>query len=303
MQRRAALFGLGGSLLLQARSATQPALPVMRWQVRDMPPLFNYRDGRPPRQLEDLGDGVVEGFMRQLLPQLPQYRHEFVEATAARADAMVREGMTLCSMIHLHTPERLADRYFTPTYPILGQLQARVVVHRSQLARFAALGQPLSLSKLLQQESFTGMVSAGRSYGPGVDSLIRAPLDSGSLKSVVVMRHNSVLAMLLARRMDYSIDFAPQVNEYLRSVNAPGELVSLAILEAPPITQSYASCTRNEEGRRQIEAIDQAIRRIAQPAARAIWLQAWRGHTLDATSLAKYTRFYDQRARGGPQIE
>lgn len=302
MQRRTALLGLGG-LLLQSRSGAQPALPPMRWQVRDMPPLFSYRDGKPPSRLEDLGQGAVDGFMRQLLPLLPQYQHEFVETTAARADAMVREGMTLCSLIHLYTPERLSERYFTPVFPILGPLQARVVVHRSQLVRFAALGQPLSLTKLLQQESFSGMVSAGRSYGPGVDSLIRAPLDSGSLKSVVVMRHSNVLTMLRAQRMDYALEFPIQVSEYLRSVNAPGELVCLPILEAPPITQAYASCTRSEEGRRQIEAIDQAIRRMAQPAARDVWFPAWRNKPFDAAQQAKLKRFFDQRAHGGPQID
>jgi uncharacterized protein (TIGR02285 family) len=303
MQRRAALLGLGGGLLMPLAGA-QPALPTMRWQVRDMPPLFNYRDGKPPSRLEDLGHGVIDGFMRHLLPQLPQYRHEFVEATTARADAMVREGMTLCSMIHLHTPERLAERYFTPTHPVLGQLQAKLIVHRSQLARFTALGEPLSLAQLLQQHpELSGMVSAGRSFGAGVDRAIRAHGEGSGLKAVVVMRHSSVLTMLRARRMDYAIEFPEQVTEYLRNVRAPGELVGLPLVEAPPITQSYASCTRNEEGRRQIEAIDQAIRRMAQPAARELWLPAWRGHNIDAADLAKYRRFYDQRARGGPQIE
>ena len=304
MQRRAALLlGLGGSWLTARADPRHDAEPTMLWQVRDMPPLFNYRDGKPPARIADLGHGPVDGFMGQLLRQLPQYRHAFIEVTAARAEAMAREGRTLCSLLHLHTPERRAERYFTPAYPVLRPLQAHLVVHRSQLARFVELGQPLSLAAVLQRADFSGMVSAGRSFGPGVDRVIREHPDAVGLKTVVTIRHSSVLTMLRARRMDYAIEFRAQIDEYLRSVNTPGELVGLPILEAPPIAVSYASCTRNEEGRRQIEAIDQAVRRMAQPAARAVWLPAWRGTPFEAADLARLRRFYDARALGGPEIE
>jgi uncharacterized protein (TIGR02285 family) len=299
--RRRSLTALGGALLLPGTRAQD--LPVMRWQVRDMPPHFNYRDGKPPERLEELGHGSVDGFMRLLLRQLPQYRHEFIEATAARAQAMTREGKTLCSMIHIYTPERLAERYFTPAYPVLGQLQAQVVVHRSQLARFKAMGQPLSLATLMQRRDVSGMMSAERSFGAGVDRVVRAQGEVSNLKPVVVMRHSSVLTMLRARRMDYALDFPAGVEEYLRSVGAPGELVCLPMAEAPLIALSYASCTRNEEGRRQIEAIDQAVRRMAQPAGREAWLQIWRDKPFEAADLARLKRFYDERARTGPQIE
>lgn len=278
----------------------------MRWQVRDMPPHMVYVDGKPPARIEDLSRGTIGAFMRQLLPLLPQYRHEFVEATAARAEAMVREGQTLCSMIHLYTPERLAERYFTPAYPVLGQLQAQVVVHRSQLARFAALGRPLSLAALLQRADLSGAMSAGRSFGAGVDRVIRAQGEGSNLRPIVVVRHSSVLTMLRARRMDYALDFSSGVEDYLRSVNAPGELVCLPISEAPLIPLSYASCSRNEEGRRQVEAIDAAIRRLAQGPERDAWIGSgfigWRP-PLEAQERARLKRFFDDRARGGPQIE
>ena len=302
--RRRTLAGLGAALLLpRARAEDRP---VMRWQVRDMPPHMVYPDGRPPARIEDLGHGTISAYMRQLLPLLPQYRHEFIEATAARAEAMVREGQTLCSMIHLYTPERLAERYFTPAYPVLGQLQAQVVVHRSQLARFAALGRPLSLAALLQRADLSGAMSAGRSFGAGVDRVIRAQGEGGNLRPVVVLRHSSVLTMLRAGRMDYALDFAGGVEDYLRSVKAPGELVCLPIVEAPPIPLSYASCSRNEEGRRLIEAIDGAIRRLAAGPQREDWIASaftgWRG-PLDAQERLRLKRFFDERARGGPRIE
>ncbi|HEX2012846.1 MAG TPA: hypothetical protein VJN44_18100, partial [Roseateles sp.] len=236
MRGRIALAGLAAAaVLLPPRGAGADEPAPMRWQVRDMPPHFIYAGGRPPARVEDLGGGTIDSYMRQLLPLLPQYRHAFVEATAARAQAITREGKTLCSLIHLYTPERLAERYFSPAYPVLGTLQAQVVVHRSQLPRFAALGQPLSLAQLLQRSDLSGMMTAGRSFGASVDRLLRA------------------------RRMDYALEFPGLLDEYLRNVDAPGELVGLPMAEASAIALTYVSCTRNEEGRQQIEAIDQAI--------------------------------------------
>ncbi|QPF76250.1 hypothetical protein G8A07_27190 [Roseateles sp. DAIF2] len=297
--------------LLAGLTAARPALPraeeaatPMRWQVRDMPPLFAYTGGHTPTRLEDLGRGLIDGYMRQLLPLLPQYRHEFVEVTVPRAQALLREGKTLCSMIHLYTPERLAERYFTPAYPMPGQLQAQVIVHRSQLARIAAaLGPaPLSLAALLQRPDFSGMMTAGRSFGVGVDRVLRAQAPgSGNLSPVVVVRHSSVLTMLRARRMDYALEFPGMVDEYLRSVGAPGELVGLPIAEASTIALSYASCTRSEEGRRQIEAIDQAIRRLAQPEHRATLLRRWQSP--GPAERQRLNQYFDERARGGPLIE
>lgn len=305
MRRRIALAGLAAAaVLLPPRGAGADEPAPIRWQVRDMPPHFIYPGGKPPGRVEDLGGGTIDSYMRQLLPLLPQYRHAFVEATAARAQAIAREGKTLCSLIHLYTSERLAERYFSPAYPVLGTLQAQVVVHRSQLPRFAALGQPLSLAQLLQRGDLSGMMSAGRSFGASVDRVLRAlPPGSGNLAPVVVLRHSSLLSMLRARRMDYALEFPGLLDEYLRNVGAPGELVGLPMAESTAIPLTYVSCTRNEEGRQQIEAIDQAIRQLAQPARRESLLRHWRSPAFGPAERARLNQYMDERARGGPQIE
>lgn len=309
MDRRS-FAGLGSALLLPGalRAQQPPPAESIVWQVRHMPPHFVYREPQqPPREPAELsGQGSVDSYMRLLLPLLPQYRHEFIETTPARAEALVREGRSLCSLLLLRTAERLHERYFTPAYPVLGALQVQLVVHRDQLARFAALGPaPLSLAALLQRPELSGMYSAGRSFGSEVDRVIRAqPETRRPLQGVVVVRHSSVLTMLRARRMDYALEYPAPVEDYLRTVNAPGELVCLPIAEAPLLTMMYVSCTRSEAGRRRIEAIDAAIRELGRPALRAPLHEGMRhGRPYGPAERARVDRFFDERARGGALIE
>lgn len=300
--RRRSFAGFSTALALPA---VQAQTDTMSWQVHAMPPFFAYRNGQRPQRIEDLsGEGTVDSFMRLLLPLLPQYRHEFVDVTAARAAAMAREGRPLCSLLHLRLPARLGERYFTPAYPIVRPLQPVLVVHREQRARFAALGQPLSLTALLQREDFSGIYAIGRSFGAEIDRLIRSqPGTRPALQGLVTGRYSNVLTMLRARRMDYALDYPQPVDDYLQSVGAPGELVCLPFAEAPQLTMVYASCTRSEAGLRQMEAIDAAIRELAQPRWRKALQQGLREQDFSRSERSRIDHYLDERARGGAQIE
>ena len=89
---------LGLSLLLAlapALTQAQGDKPVLRWLVQDMPPHFSYPAGRMPQQLGELGHGEVDGYMRVLLARMPQYRHEFFEASLPRFEMLARQGDVL----------------------------------------------------------------------------------------------------------------------------------------------------------------------------------------------------------------
>ena len=106
---------------LSAATATQAAPPeTIRWVAQDVPPHFSFIQGRPPRSVAELGHGEVDGFRRVLLQRMPEFRHEFVEASTARYEAESRRGETLCSTMHVRTPERLQWAYFSHLYPPWG---------------------------------------------------------------------------------------------------------------------------------------------------------------------------------------
>ena len=69
---------------------------TVRWLTHDVPPHFTYLHGKPPQRAADLANGEIDGFLRLLIGQMPQYHHEFVDAGFPRFESLVRQGQTLC---------------------------------------------------------------------------------------------------------------------------------------------------------------------------------------------------------------
>ncbi|MBO9686491.1 TIGR02285 family protein [Roseateles chitosanitabidus] len=281
------------------------ARPVLRWLVQDIPPHFSYRDGKPPQRPEDLGQGEVDGFLRVLTERLPQYRHEFVELSLPRFEAQARAGETLCSLLHVRTPERLQWLYFTPLHPPLLTRQVHVILRREDLSRFEPNGQALQLADLLRRKDLVGLVPRDRSFGPRIDKLLSADPDQAP-RSVVAGRSANLLGMLKARRMDWTLDYPATVEQYSQQHPGSPELMRLPLAEGRSTMVATGSCSRTPTGRRAIEAIDQAVRQIAaEPLPqRDALIRAWRGPAgIEAEDLKAINRYFDERARGPAQIE
>lgn len=300
------LLGLGGPAAWAAVPGEMgDTLGTIHWLVQDLPPHFTFKNGQPPQRPRDLGNGEVDGFMRLLIARLPQYRHEFVDAGFPRFEALVRQGQTLCSALHVRTPERLGWLYYTHLHPALLSRQLHVVVRRDQLPRFEqadAPGQTLSLAEILKREDLVGLLPRGRSFGPRIDALLQATGER-SPKTMVIGRGTHLLSMLRAQRMDYTLEYPAVMADYLSSNGAGAELLALPIAEGRSTAVATAACSRTPEGRRQIEAIDQAVRKLAQEPQREAWIKAWRGPRLDEQDRLSLKRYMDERARNGPQIE
>lgn len=285
-----------------AAAAAEPAAEreTLWWLVQDLPPHFSYVGGKPPQQAADLANGELDGFLRLLIPRMPQYQHRFVEASFPRFEVLVRQGETICSLLHVKTPERLEWLYFTHLHTPLFSRQLHVIVHRDHLARFTSdRGQPLQLTALLKRRDLTGLLQRDRSYGPRIDALL-AQADAPPAK-IVAGRSMHMLTMLRAKRMDYTLEYPTVVDEYQRG-GAP-ELVKLPIAEGRSTNVATAGCSRSPEGRRAIEALDGAVRSLAQDPKREAWVRQWRGEHLDEADRQRLHRYMDERARGGAQIE
>ncbi|RZI61561.1 MAG: TIGR02285 family protein [Rubrivivax sp.] len=300
-----AFAGLCAALGILAPAAAQSSSPppLVRWMVQDMPPHFVYRDGKPPQQVEDLGQGEIDGFLRLLIERMPQFRHEFIELSLPRFEAQVRHGETLCSVLHLRTSERLQWLYFTSLHPAMMSRQIHVIVRRDDLARFETNGQPLQLADLLRRTDLTGLLPRDRSFGARIDKLLAANQERAP-RSIVAGRGAQLLPMLRAKRMDYTLEYPITVDEYNAAHPGAPELAKLPLAEGRSTLMATAACSRTPEGRRAIEAMDHAVRQLAADPQREAWLKAWRnGAAIDADDLQRLNRFLDERARGPAQIE
>ncbi|MGS0756123.1 hypothetical protein ACVBEH_16625 [Roseateles sp. GG27B] len=294
---------------------------TIHWLVQDVPPHFSFLAGKAPQRPADLGAGEIDGFLRGLIARLPQYQHRFVDAGMPRFETLARQGQTICSTLHLRTPERLSWLYFTHLYPPLFARQIHVIVNRDNLAKFAPQGLSadhsplLSLSDILQRNDLVGLLPRGRSFGPKVDALLRA-YPQRAPQTVAVVRSTHLLNMLSAHRMDYTLEYPSVVDNYLKTArgnsnnnngsgntDAKQQLVKLPIAEGRSTAVATAGCSRTPEGLKQITAIDLAVRQLAQDPQREAWLSSWRGNPPDEQDRQLINRYMDERARGGPQIE
>lgn len=289
-----------------AASAAQAAPPVdtIRWVAQDVPPHFSFVQGHAPRTVAELGGGEVDGFMRVLLARMPQFRHEFVEASTARYEAESRRGETLCSALHVRTPARTEWLYFSHLYPPLASREIHVVVRREALARMNQ-GRPedgrLVLADLLGREDLRLLLARDRAYGAQIDNQLAQR--AVPRMSVGAQFSGQLLNMLRAGRMDYTLEYPTVVEDYLKRVGDPGALVALPVAEGLSTLLATVSCSRTPEGRRQIEAIDAAVRALAREPDRAAWVRQWRGDKVDAADMKRLNAYMDERARGGPRIE
>jgi uncharacterized protein (TIGR02285 family) len=283
-----------------ARSESTPE--VLTWLVRDVPPYFSYIGGKAPQRPEDLANGEIDGFLRQLIKQMPQYRHEFLDAGFPRFEAMVRQGQALCSPLHVVTPERMEWLYFTHVHPPLISRQVHLVVRRESLPQFESFGPAPRLAEVLQRPDLVGLLPRDRSFGVKIDPLLKEQGPQAP-KTVVAGRNMHLLAMLRAGRMDYTLEYPGTVDEYLRANAAGPDLVKLPVAESRSAHQATFACSRNVQGRKLIEAIDQAVRSLAQDPQREAWIRAWRGESMVAQERLALKRYMDERARAGPQIE
>ncbi|MFG6485314.1 hypothetical protein ACG04R_01450 [Roseateles sp. BYS78W] len=287
--------------LLAAASAHADTI---RWVAQEMPPHFSFHEGHAPRSLAELGHGEVDGYLRVLLPRMPQFQHEFVEASTARYEALSRSGQTLCSALHVRTPARAEWLYFSHLYPPLISREIHVVVRRDALPRLTQ-GRPadgrVALADLLKRRDLSLLLARDRAFGPQLDKALAAEVVPRL--AVGAQSSTQLLDMLRAGRMDYTLEYPSIVDDYLKRIGAPGALVALPVSEGRSTLLATVSCSRTPDGRRYIEAIDAAVRALAQEPDRAAWVREWRGERASPDDIKRLNTYMDERARGGPRIE
>lgn len=291
-------------VLMAASAQAAPPVDTIRWVAQDVPPHFSFIQGHAPGSVAELGRGEVDGFMRVLLARMPGYRHEFVEASTARYEAESRRGLTLCSTLHVRTPERLRWLHFSHLYPPLASREIHVIVPRKLMAELApgrAEDGRLQLSQLLKRQDLHALVARDRAFGVQIDSLLS--LHTVPRLAVGARFSHQLLDMLRAGRMDYTLEYPVVVKEYLARVGDPDALVALPVAEGLSTLLATVSCSRTPQGLRQIQAIDAAVRELARDPDREAWVREWRGERAGPQDMKRLNAYMDERARGGPRIE
>jgi uncharacterized protein (TIGR02285 family) len=267
------------TLACLAPAAGQTSAPTVTWHVGSFPP-YSMVGGQ-----ED-GRGAFDLARRLMIRSMPAFRHDEVEAAYARTLESVRTDPVVCRASLIPTREREAVMRFST--PFMQLLPNALVTRRKSLPLF----QPFINERgevRLDAALGSGRVRIGqvpnRSYGPAIDSV----LGKHPAAVVVVQVRDQFASRLLklAYQDEYEaiIGYAVELRHTVQQQKMKQEdFAVLPIAEGTGLVPVAVGCSKTEQGRLVIAAIDRSI------AAHRGELDDLYRHLLDGESLAYYNR-------------
>lgn len=294
--------GLGLAACLGPVARPARAAPGITWGLIDWPPLFLFDPARPPSRVAELGDGVADRVMAELVARLPGFQHRFELMNRRRlAHALAARGSEFCYAAMLRTPEREKRYYLVPVAPLP---PLALVLRAELLPRLGVAereGEEASLAALLAHPGLRGALEAQRSYGQ-LDRLLAA--QPTPLPREGVSTPGQLVRLVGRGRYDYTLEY-PLTVEHLRRQGALGraELRTLALVEAREWPVAHVACARNPAGRRAAQAIAGAVAEAARGRALREALPGWLPAPLPPAGRQRLEAYFDGLARGVGVIE
>jgi len=221
------------------------------WMVLDWPPWMMLEG-------EDNGNGRFNYILKEAQDNLPQYDHENVKMNWARFWHEVKNNNNVCYPFGLKSGKREDLVYFSEPHTFV--LPNAIIMNRET---FEILGNPTSYSilKLLQDKRFKGYAEKTRSFTAKIDNLLKEH-EPGSNLQRVSERAESLIKMVGAGRIDFTIEYPIVASYYDRKNAKPGGIVSVPIAEMEPFSYVYMCCTKNAWGKDVIERWNEVLHRI-----------------------------------------
>ena len=262
---------LGGlASLLSATNAYADDKRIV-WAVMDWAPLYILKGGHEPSSPAQLGDGIFDHQLGEVIALLPDYQHKFVLSNSQRIWADFAAGENFCYASAVKTPEREKIVYFVPN-SLLPSVE--LIVRQDNQVRVGAKNTVVNLKQLMtDRHDLVGYIDTVRKYGPSLDPILDQATDN--VHKVPVSSPGILLRALDAGRMDFTIEY-PMVLEYQRRLSPfQHSLVTLQFDDVPPMVMSNIACTKNAWGREVTADIAAAVRRAARNPSYRNAVQNW----------------------------
>lgn len=275
-------------------SAAAHTPDTLEWAVPDIAPVFFYANGKAPTVPGELGRGSGDAYLRAIMREMPEYQHRIVGMPYVRGWAEMERGRTLCMPVVLRAANRAPLGWFTPMAPLP---PLNVVTRADRAADILGDGPTVSLAKLIERADLDGIIVAGRSFGPQVDELLRQPAAQQRIQAMRNADNQQAASMLMLGRADYWIEY-PHVAEWqVRSLERRPPLAWKRIEEFSLDPPLHVACTRDEAGRKAVEAVDRAIRRAARQAPYRDASLNWYPPEVRQVAQERFYRWFDERAK------
>lgn len=227
----------------------------VQWYVRDWPP-FNIQQGPAA------GSGSYDLMLRLLVAAMPQFQHQVHLASLVKRQQLMQSNKSHCVFGVLKSPEREQQMWFSDIAFYSPALKVVARADHPLWQQMPAAGG-INLQALLQLP-WTGMLEYKRRYSAQVEQV------AGQLLQVTDSANNLV-ALLKAGRADYIIEYPDRI-AYLATEYPDLNLRYAPLQGEPAAVPVYAACQKTPDGRRHIDALNQALRQL-KPTAE--YQQAW----------------------------
>ncbi len=282
MKRIIAMF-LGWAISLSPAFAGE----TIKWGVYDWPPMHIIEG-------EHKGKGIFDSIMYHFQKKLPEYTHDTVTANTARFWSYIKDGENFIYISSIVTPERLKYAYFSMPDAIV---IANTVVMRKETADSLKIADSVSLNSLLKNKELKGGLIADRSYGKDNDKIIADNMNDANLYFQRVGNLGfSLFQMLLAKRVDYIVEYSYVAIYFEEILNKKGETVSIRIEDASPYQLAYVACPRNEWGRRMIDRINTIIKEARPTEEYRKIMEMWQSEDGKKTIRKAYDEIFMKTA-------
>lgn len=297
--RHAAWLLLCAALAIAMPARAGPA--GITWALVDWPPMFMFDPTHPPGRVEELGDGVADRAMAEIIVRLPGFEHRFEPVSRGRLWRALKGDSDVCYAAMLRTPEREKQYYLVPLLPLP---PLSLVLRAELLTRLTAEtgSDEISLAALLARGELRGGLEAQRSYGQQLDRQLAAA--ATPLPREGVAAPGQLTRLVALGRYDYTLEY-PLTIEHMRRKGSLGqaELRMLPLSETREWPVAHVACTRSPAGREAALAIARAVSEAARERGLREAMLGWLPGPPRPSSRARLDAFFDGLARGVALIE
>ncbi len=263
---------------------------IVYWYISDFPPIYMVSG-------PDQGKGTGDERLRILFKRMPEFDHRIVEAPTVRTVEMIKTEANVCSATMLKTPDRAAFMEFS--MPFLEKLSNGIITTRSRLTQlkpFINDKGELSVQALLSEGKVRLGILKGRSFGAGIDAVLKKYENSTSL---VVVPGSTLLASRLLKlakhdEFDAVVGYAHELRYLSKQLNLnEKDFVFIPVVEEPSVVPSFAACSKSPFGKRVMAAINRALSDSDTLRADIASYRPW----LDDETAVRYDRLMQDKLK------
>ncbi|MFX3675607.1 MAG: TIGR02285 family protein [bacterium] len=211
------------------------------------------RQDFPPAYLQN-GQGYIDKYLKTIQYELPEYKHTYFDANFARTIESMKKGEKVCSLAMLKNEERERHLHYSIPYLVI-PANSIIVLKNKVIPKEIFESGSINLHKFLAADNRVG-VARGRSYGSTLDKLLSLPSGKITIRGGRNV-FEGLFGMLVRERLDAILGYRMELHWFSKEIAS--KLVSYQISGESNYIMGYATCPKNDWGKKVIVKLNKAL--------------------------------------------